>query len=399
MTKTTRILFLISRFLDGGIDTVLVEYLRFLSANSNYRITLGICVSMDELEVYRHLIPDSVELHHFVKAKWLTKWRQRKIKSGVPTAIKIYDEVILAPIRRCVIAKEIKNLSRCHDVVIDFDCCSYSFLKNISIPKIAWYHFSFEETLKQNSRRTRRIGRMMEHYDKVVVISEHMRQEGAKAFPKIADKLKVIYNAKECNHLMQKAEEDVADEIICQPYILAVERLVESQKDITTLLRAYSILRKDYHHEELLILLGKGSSETLLRQTAKDLGIAGNVHFIGFRNNPYPWMKRAKLLVHSAKFEGLPTVLIEGLMLDKLMVSSDCPTGPREILDNGRAGLLVPVADAQAMAEAINKILTDNSLQNQIKDGIKKHRYLFTFEHTKQMFDQMINEVIIKQIL
>ena len=394
MKETTKILFLISRFLDGGIDTVLVEYLRFLSAHSNYRITLGICVSMDELEVFRQSIPDNVEVHHLVKAQWLTKWRKRKIKSGLPTATKIYDEAFLSPIRRCIIAKGIKQLSRCHDVVIDFDCCSYSFLKNIPIPKIAWFHFSFEESLKQNCRRTMRIGRMQEHYDKVVLISEAMRQEGANLFPQLADKLKVIYNAKERNYLIQKSEEKVDDDRIRQPYILAVERLNENQKDITTLLHAYSILRKDFHHDEPLILLGKGRSEDQLRQTAKDLGIADSVAFIGFQSNPYPWMKQAKLLVHSAKFEGLPTVLIEGLMLDKLMVSSDCPTGPREILDDGRAGFLVPVADAQAMAEAIHKMLTDTSLQNQIKSGIEKHRHLFTFEHAKKMFDQMINEIL-----
>lgn len=394
MTESTRILFLVSRFLDGGIDTVLVEYLRFLSANSNYRITLGIGVAMDELEVFKQSIPDNIEVHHFVGAKWLTKWRKRKVKHGLPIVIKIYDEIFLSPIRRHLISKGIKNLSRSHDVIIDFDSHFYSFLKGISLPKIAWSHFSFDESAKWNYHRTMRTGRKLEIYDKVVVISQSMYKEGMHLFPKIADKWKVIYNAKERNYLTQKAEEDVCDNRIQENYILAVERLVESQKDITTLLHAYSILRKDFHHKELLFLLGKGRSETQLQHTAKDLGIADSVVFLGFNSNPYPWMKRAKLLVHSAKFEGLPTVLIEGLMLDKLMVSSDCPTGPREILDDGRAGLLVPVADAQAMAEAMHKMLTDTSLQHQIKSGMEKHRYLFSFEYTKAVFDQMIKEIL-----
>ena len=394
MKEPTKILFLISRFLDGGIDSVLVEYLRFLSANSNYKITLGIGVAMDELEVFRQYIPDNIEVRHFVSAPWLTKWRKRKVKHALPKAQKIYDELFLTPIRRCMIAKEIKKLSRSHDVIVDFDSCFCSFLKNISTPKIAWFHFSFEESLKQNSRRTRRIGRMMEHYDKVVVISEAMRREGARLFPKIADRLKVVYNAKDRGDILRMAEEEVCDDRIRQPYILAVERLVESQKDITTMLHAYSILRKDFQHEEPLILLGKGRSEGELRQTATDLGIADSVLFIGFQANPYPWMKQARLMVHSAKFEGLPTVLIEGLMLDKLMVSSDCPTGPREILDNGRAGLLVPVADARAMAEAMHKMLTDTDLQNSIRLGIQKHRRLFTVEQAKMMFDQMINDIL-----
>lgn len=394
MVKPTKILFLISRFLDGGIDTVLVEYLRYLSADSGYRITLGICVSMGELEVFRHNIPDNVEVQHLVKEEWLTKWRKRKVKEGLPTAIKIYDEALLSPIRRCMIANGIRKFSRRHDIVIDFDCCSYSFLKNVPLPKIAWFHFSFDASMRRNRRRTMRIGRMLKIYDRVVLISEAMHREGMSLFPDIADKWMVIYNAKERSVLMRKAEEDVHDDRIRQPYMLAVERLAESQKDLTTLLHAYSILRKDFHHEEQLFLIGKGHSENQLRQTAIELGIADSVVFLGFQSNPYPWMKHAKLLAHSAKFEGLPTVLIEGLMLDKLMVATDCPTGPREILDEGRAGILVPVGNAQAMAEAIHKALTDPSVQGQIRAGMEKHRQLFSFEYTKTMFDQMINEML-----
>ena len=91
-------------------------------------------------------------------------------------------------------------------------------------------------------------------------------------------------------------------------------------------------------------------------------------------------MLRSRLLVHSAKFEGLPTVLIEGLLLDKLMVATDCPTGPREILDDGRAGLLVPVGDAAAFASAMDRLLNDTQLQADILQGVRDRAADFTFQ-------------------
>ncbi len=389
-----RILFLVSRFLDGGIDTVLTDYMQALSASGKYQISLAIEQDMDELEVFLTKIPDGVAVYHLVENERLMKWRKRKITEQLSLSKKIYDEGLLAPIRRYIITRDLKKLAVQNDVIIDFDCCSYSLMKSISIPKIAWFHFSFEEMMRKNRRRMLRISRYMLNYDKVVTISRAMYEEGMQLFPQLGSKLRIIYNAKDREELLMHAEETIDDQLIHQPYILAVERLEESQKDLTTLLRAYQILKHKYHHKEKLYLLGKGQSETELRNLASELDIATDVEFLGFTSNPYPWMKHALLVAHSAKLEGLPTVLIESLMLDKLIVATDCPTGPREILDNGRAGLLVPVGDAQAMAEAIHRLLTDKDLQAEVLKQITLHRKHFMYEETESLFDEMIKEVL-----
>ena len=237
-----------------------------------------------------------------------------------------------------------------------------------------------------------RIGRRLESYDKVVTISKAMCEEGRTLFPRLDQKFCVIYNAKNRNQLLLRANEPTHDPRTEQAYILAVERLEESQKDITTLLYAYQMLRERYHHQELLYLLGKGQSEKQLRQLAQTLGIEASVVFLGFSENPYPWIQNARLLVHSSKFEGLPTVLLEGLMLDKLMVSTDCPTGPREILDDGRAGLLVPVGDAPKMAKAMHRILTEKELQDSIMQHAVQHRKHFMQEEALRQFHEIIKE-------
>ncbi len=391
-----RLLFLISRFLDGGIDTVLIDYLQRLTLSGKYHIELAIEHDMGQLEVFLKDVPKEVKVLHLVDQPFLMKWRRQKITKRLPLFKKLIDEGILAPIRRGIISHKLRILAGTSDVIVDFDTCSYSFLKHLKTHKVTWFHFSFDVMMSNNRRRMKRIGHHLDYYDKVITISKAMYEEGVRLFPHIKEKLSVIYNAKNRTHLLQQADTPVEDLRIREPYMIAVERLEESQKDITTLLYAYQILKTEYRHVEKLYLLGKGQSEEELKKLVETLDLAKDVVFLGFHSNPYPWMKNAKLLVHSAKMEGLPTVLIEGLMLDKLIVATDCPTGPREILNDGKAGLLVPVGDARAMADAIHWMLTEERLQEETLQQLRLHRQHFMFEETERMFYDMIKEVMKK---
>ena len=388
----TKILFLLSRFLDGGIDAVLVDYLRFLAQREDYRITLAISIHMGELEVFRKQIPEQVQVVYLVDQPMLTRWRQQKITQRLPFYIKVYDEALLSPIRRMMTGRKLRQLAAQHDVVIDFDCCHYAYLKSVKTWKVAWFHFSFKQLMEQNRRRTQRIGNHLRYYDRIVTISQAMLDEGKEIFPWLEGRWRLIYNAKDEQLLQQRASEPVDDPRINDNYILAIERLEESQKDLSTLIRAYQLLRNEYHHEEKLYLLGKGRDEQLLRQLAERLGIADSVVFLGFSSNPYPWIAHAKAIAHSAKFEGLPTVMIESLIMGKLIVATDCPTGPREILDQGRAGLLTPVGDVAKLAESLHQVLTDNTLQTSLLTHANEYKHQFLFDHAGRLFDEVIHQ-------
>ena len=388
----TKILFLLSRFLDGGIDAVLVDYLSFLAQREDYRITLAISIHMGELEVFRKQIPEQVQVVYLVDQPMLTRWRQQKITQRLPFYIKVYDEALLSPIRRMMTGRKLRQLAAQHDVVIDFDCCHYAYLKSVKTWKVAWFHFSFKQLMEQNRRRTQRIGNHLRYYDRIVTISQAMLDEGKEIFPWLEGRWRLIYNAKDEQLLQQRASESVDDPRINDNYILAIERLEESQKDLSTLIRAYQLLRNEYHHEEKLYLLGKGRDEQLLRQLAERLGVADSVVFLGFSSNPYPWIAHAKAIAHSAKFEGLPTVMIESLIMGKLIVATDCPTGPREILDQGRAGLLTPVGDAAKMAESLHQVLTDNTLQTSLLTHANEYKHQFLFDHAGCLFDEVIHQ-------
>jgi len=134
------------------------------------------------------------------------------------------------------------------------------------------------------------------------------------------------------------------------PVVLAVGRLTE-QKDFATLLRAFAVVRAV--RESRLVILGEGRLREELQELAAALGIQADVELPGFVENPFQYMARASVLVLSSQYEGLPGVLIQALACACPVVSTDCPGGSREILDDGKIGALVEVGDAHGMAQAI----------------------------------------------
>ena len=134
------------------------------------------------------------------------------------------------------------------------------------------------------------------------------------------------------------------------PVVLAAGRLVQV-KDFVTLLHAFAALRRQ--RPARLVILGQGPQRGALIALAQQLGIAQHVALPGFVANPLAWMARAALFALSSRYEGSPNVLVEALACGTPTVSTDCPHGPREILDHGRWCRLVPVGDAPALAAAM----------------------------------------------
>ena len=134
------------------------------------------------------------------------------------------------------------------------------------------------------------------------------------------------------------------------PLIIASGRL-EPQKDYPTLLRAIRrvCVRRPVH----LLVLGEGAERRNLEALASKLGIANNVCFMGFVDQPLAFMRQADLFVMSSAWEGFGNVLVEALYCGLPVVSTDCPSGPSEILENGRYGTLVPVGHDRLFADAI----------------------------------------------
>jgi glycosyltransferase involved in cell wall biosynthesis len=142
------------------------------------------------------------------------------------------------------------------------------------------------------------------------------------------------------------------------PVVLAAGRLTP-QKDFANLLEAFAVLRCS--RGARLLILGEGELRDELLSQARRLGIAEDVSLPGFEVNPYAAMRAAQVFVLSSAFEGMSYVLVEAMACGTRVVSTDCPSGPSEVLEGGRWGPLVPVGDPHALAGAICRALDNPS--------------------------------------
>ncbi len=169
--------------------------------------------------------------------------------------------------------------------------------------------------------------------------------------------IEVIPNPVITEELFRKTSEQVNHPWVnCNqpPLVLSVGRLVP-EKNYELLLRAFAVVRESISAH--LLILGEGPERQKLYELAYSLGIGAEIDLPGFTQNPFAYMSKASVFVLSSILEGLPNVLIEAMACGCPVVSTDCPSGPNEILQGGRYGHLVPVNDVSAMARAIQAVL------------------------------------------
>jgi glycosyltransferase involved in cell wall biosynthesis len=164
------------------------------------------------------------------------------------------------------------------------------------------------------------------------------------------------------------------------PVVMGMGRLTR-QKDFPTLVRAFAQVRR--LRPARLLILGEGRDRQALLDLAAREGVAADVALPGFQPNPYPWLARAGVFVLSSIWEGFGNVLAEAMALGVPVASTDCRSGPRELLADGRHGPLVPVGDPEAMARAIGEVLDrplpPEVLREAVRDydvGLSARRYL-----------------------
>lgn len=168
----------------------------------------------------------------------------------------------------------------------------------------------------------------------------------------------VIYNPVVGNDLIKKSRYSVKHPWFAPgmpPVIITVGRLTQ-QKDHETLLLAFKKVREEC--EVNLLILGEGEERPFLEALVSKMNLQNDVSMPGFVNNPYPYMSNADVFVLSSRWEGFGIVIAEAMACGTPVVSTDCPSGPAEILENGRYGKLVPVGDSDAVAEAILETLS-----------------------------------------
>jgi glycosyltransferase involved in cell wall biosynthesis len=195
--------------------------------------------------------------------------------------------------------------------------------------------------------------------NRVIAVSDHVADELITTIGLHQDSVITAHNPVVDDNLRTRAQQTLEHPWFAQdepPVILAAGRFTE-QKDFATLIRAFAAVRAD--KEARLVILGEGRLRDDLEQLVCTLGIQADVCMPGFVENPFQYMARASVLVLSSAYEGLPGVLIQALACGCPVISTDCPGGSSEILEDGKYGALVGIGNADEMAKAILAELDD----------------------------------------
>ncbi|MBU2950184.1 glycosyltransferase [Tamlana agarivorans] len=198
---------------------------------------------------------------------------------------------------------------------------------------------------------------------KVVAITSKM-QELIKTNYKL-DNLARIYNPADMNRIKALKNEPIT---MGFEFVISAGQLNTNEKQFDKLIKAYSqsILPSK---GIALVILGDGLKRNELVREAEALGVGDLVHFLGFIDNPYKYFSRAKCFLLTSLYEGMPMVLIESLACGTPVIAFDCPTGPNEIIQDKKNGLLIENQNIEAFTEGMNLILNNTELYNLCKEN------------------------------
>ena len=198
----------------------------------------------------------------------------------------------------------------------------------------------------------RLLGRVHWFADGIVAVSEGVAEDAARTIGIPRNRINVIYNPVITPELLRSASLPPAHPWFEEstPIVLGVGRLTRP-KNFPGLVDAFALLRRE--HDARLVILGDGPERAAIEARISTHGLESSVSLPGFVDNPFSCMARAAVFALSSDHEGLPTVLIESLAIGTPVVSTDCPSGPREILRSGLPGMLVPPGDVPGFARAL----------------------------------------------
>lgn len=216
--------------------------------------------------------------------------------------------------------------------------------------------------------------------NKIIALSEGVAHDLLTLAPHLQNKVEVIYNIGVDEYLKSKVQALKLD--TQRPVVLACGRLV-SQKGYPYLIEAFAQIVKD--RPASLLILGEGEQRQAIEKLIEVHNLKHHVQLLGFHSNPYAYMASSDLFVLSSEYEGFGNVIVEAMACGTPVISTDCPHGPNEIIQQGHNGILVPVKDPDALAKAILKVLNNKNLHATLKkNGIERSKDFEAHKIAKQ---------------
>lgn len=376
-----KILILNKCLMMGGIEKVLLETLKNLSELYD-DIDLVLKDDYKEQNLFLDEIPKNVKIHFLFEAYSGKNRIKKEIKRGIKR--------FFYPIK---LKKFLKNKK--YDVIIDFSYNLFNYKMKFDVPVIGWAHFGAISHENNNIKNDIKEGQKYKKYDKIIAICEEMRDEFVNELGIEANKVEMIYNAIDIEKIKKKSEEknDELEKYLKEDYILQVSRMVP-QKQPEELIEVYRELKKRGIKEKLYYV-GNGKSYSEVQEKIKKYNLENDIILLGQQLNPYPFFKNAKLFLHTAKHEGIPTVLIESMALDTVVSAYSCPTGVKELLgENDEYGALSPLNDRRTIVEKTFELLNNEEKYDEYKSKIEERVKDFTMEKNKEKLKELIEKTV-----
>lgn len=374
----------------GGIEKILLTYLNNFD-RCIFDVSLSISYYMGkELEVLIPYVPSDVKINYIVKPRFLNNVKiKKKQKVNYTYLERCIDNLIFKHITRAWHFVKFYYMSQHYDIVINFDLCP--FLTRSLSPVIGVLHFNLasQTTTKRDKAN---VYKQFSLSSAIVLISQDMKDECLVNYPKFADKFYVVFNPFDIAKIREMALKPFNN--VFGNYIVSVCRLEESQKDVTSLIKAFDILIHQYGYSGNLVLVGDGTSRIQLESLVLRLNLSSHVFFEGIQQNPFNYMQNAKMCVLSSKYEGLPSVVIEALIVGVPVIASNCPTGSREILQDGEFGALFEVGNYIQLANIMYSLLMNYSLQHELIQKSIRRANDFGLKAALNSFYSMIDEIV-----
>lgn len=385
-----KIFFYIKRLNVGGAERVLIRILQGID-REKFQVELILRTKILEENKLISELPKGIIIKSLISDKTALK------KNNI---LKMKDSIlkkILLRYNKNQIKKEEKKaifnlINEKYDIGINHDI-DFNFVPKLK-PQFAitWVHNSIKERFKNTPERVIEKAKELKFYDKIITICDDMTREMNEMFPKESYKMKRIYNMIDLKKI-EKLSCDLSNVTSNQKlllnneeYIVAIKRLDTESKDFKTLIEGFKLFKEKNKTGLKLVILGDGPNREEVEKIINKNRLKEEVILLGNTNNPFPFIKKSLFFIHSSLREGLPNVLIEAQALEKAVISSNTPTGPREILQDGDLGVLFPIGDVKKLSKEIEKLYFDEELRNKYaKKG-------------KNMVKRFEKEVIIKEI-
>lgn len=297
-----------------------------------------------------------------------------------------------------VLIRAIKSFDE-YDVIVTWNYQIPSFMIQAFPDKktISWFHTDIYDLspklMSLNDKYNLKLQDSAWNYaDRIVTISNKSLQSLKDIFPQYLNKTKIIYNAFDIENAKVQASKVNINECMRYTYpILACVGRLEKRKNFSLVIQAAAKLQKENICCHVLII-GDGEEKGNLIRLVNELRMTEVVSFLGYKQNPLPYIQIADMLCISSFAEGFPTVVLEAMTLEKPFVTTPVAGASEELADNGNCGLVADW-DVDDYAEKIKTLLTDKDLYDRMSKNCIKKIKEFSIENTVIRFDELVSSL------